>query len=217
MLEIFRKLKSGPVSAQALREARAALDPHVAETTVRKREDARREAIVSGDLKAITAAETALADARMELERVEIAVQELEARIAAADKREADAAVKVRIREVEARRDALRRRVERELVPALRTACDILADAAALDDEIEAANRDIAQKGWTETIATVEEGVTPFPAGQLREIFELKRTTVIRPVEDWGIAGYGWQAPPFLGIAFAPREATDPKFRPTWR
>ncbi len=45
----------------------------------------------------------------------------------------------------------------------------------------------------------------------------MKRTTTIQPIAAWGVAGYGYHAPPFLGVAYAPKEATDPKFRPTWR
>ncbi len=165
MLEIFRKMKSGPVSAQSLRDARAALDPHIVETTVRKREEARREAILSGDPKEITRAESALSDARLEAERVEIAIAELEARIAEADRREADEAVKARVREIEGRRDALRRRVAKELVPALKTSSEILHEIAALDVEIERANADLQATRRPETIATTEEGFTPLRKG----------------------------------------------------
>ncbi len=203
MLEIFRKLKTGPVSAQALRDARAALDPFVAETTVRKREEARKDAILAGDPKEISRAEAALADARMESERVTIALEELDRQIADADRREAEEAVAARVREIEGRRDALRRRLTKELVPALRTSCEILNAISALDEEIEAANRDFAAKGRPEAVATIEDGVTPFPANQLREIFELKRTTVIRPVSEWGVAGFGYREPPFLGMVGA--------------
>lgn len=192
MLEIFKKMRAGPVSAQALREARAALDPHAVERTVAKREEARREAILCGDPKEITRAEAALADARMEAERIAIALEELENRIAEADRREADEAVQVRVREIEGRRDALRKRVMKELAPALRTASGILSEIAALDEEIEATNRDLSSKGRPEAIATTEDGVTPFPEGHLREVWTLHRTTVLRPISSWGVAGWNW-------------------------
>lgn len=194
MLEIFRKLKTGLVSAQALREARAALDPHVVETLVRKREDARREAILSGDPKEVSRAESALQDARLEAERVQIALQELDARIEEADRREADEAVKARIREIEKLRNALRRRVERELAPALKLACEILGEIAAVDEEIDLANGDFVAKGRTERLETVEEGFTPFPDGAYWPVWALRATLVIRPVADWGIKGWAWPA-----------------------
>lgn len=192
MLEIFRKLKTGPVSAQSLREARAALDPHVAETTVRKREAARREAILAGDPKAVAAAEAALHDARMEQERLGIAIEELEARIREADAREADEVVMTRVREIEARRDALRRRISKDVAPALRVVCDVLTEASELDAEIAAFNRELAQKGRPEGVALVEDGVTPIPAGVYAAPWTLTGSTVIRPVAAWGVKGFGW-------------------------
>jgi hypothetical protein len=192
MLEIFKKLKSGPVSAQALREARAALDPHTVEKTVHKRDEARREAILSGDLKEITRAEAALADARTEADRITIAVDELEARIAEADRREADEAIAARIKEVETRRDALRKRVMKELAPALRTACEILHEIAALDDEIDRTNGDFASKGRAERIAATEENFTPYPAGAYGAVWALRATITIRPVADWDVRGWNW-------------------------
>ncbi|MCA3645989.1 MAG: hypothetical protein IOC54_01420 [Methylobacterium sp.] len=216
MLEIFKKLRTGPVSAQALREARAALDPHVVETTVRKREDARREAILSGDPKEIARAETALADARMEAERITIAVEELEARIAEADRREAEETVQAAMRDIVKRRDAVRRRIELDLVPALRTASTVLTALAEIDSEIAA---------WNSTNYTTPErvldlaevGLTPIPESESSELWSLRHSTVIRPIPEWGVPGYNHRPPPFVGIAFAPREATDPKFRPAWR
>ncbi|MCA3635053.1 MAG: hypothetical protein INF18_04970 [Methylobacterium sp.] len=194
MLEIFRKLKAGPVSATALREARAALDPHVAETTVRRREDARREAILSGDPKEIARAESALTDARLEAERVKIAMEELESRIADADRREADEAVSARVREIEARRDALRRRVTRDVAPALKVTCDVLTEVAALDAEIDRANGDFASTGRAERIAATEEGFTPYPDGAYWPIWALRATITIRPIADWGVSGWNWPA-----------------------
>jgi hypothetical protein len=192
MLEIFKKLRAGPVSAQSLREARAALDPHVAENLVRKREEARREAILAGDPKEVMRAESALNDARMELERIGIAIEELESRIAEADRREADEAVKARIAEIEARRDALRRRISKDVAPVLRVVCDVLTEASELDAEIEAANRDLAQEGRSESIALTETTVTPIPPGVYAVPWTLTGSTVIRPVAAWGVKGFGW-------------------------
>jgi hypothetical protein len=216
MLEIFKKLRAGPVSAQSLREARAALDPHVAENLVRKREEARREAILAGDPKEVMRAESALNDARMELERIGIAIEELETRIAEADRREAEEVVQARIRDLMKRRDAVRKRIERELVPALRSASEVLNALAEIDAEIIAWNATnyVAPE---RVIDLVEVGLTPIPEAESSELWSLRASSVIRPVPEWNVPGYNHRAPPFMGIAFAPREATDPKFRPAWR
>jgi hypothetical protein len=192
MLEIFRKLKSGPVSAKALREARAALDPHTVEKTVHKREAARREAILAGDPKAVAAAEAALHDARMEEERLGIAIEELEARIREADAREADEVVMTRVREIEARRDALRRRIVKDVAPALRVTCEVLSEASELDAEIAQFNRELAQKGRPESVALVEDGTTPIPRRVYAAPWTLIGSTVIRPVAAWDVTGFGW-------------------------
>lgn len=185
-------MKAGPVTATALREALGALDADAVARLVAKREDARREAILAGDAKGVSAAEAALTKARLEAERVKIARDELTARLTEAERREADEAVAARITDLAKRRNGVRKSIERDLAPALRTVCTVLGEIAEIDDEITAENTRLDQSGRRERIALTEDGTTPVPAGQLAEIWRLTRTLTIRPISPWGVVGWNW-------------------------
>jgi hypothetical protein len=205
MLEIFKKLRAGPVSAVALRDALAALDTESISHIVEKREKSRREAILSGDVNAVRAAEAALLEARLEAERVEIARSELETQIAEATKREADEALAAVVKSATARRDVSRRRIVRDLAPALKLACEVLREIAEADAEIERANDALANAGRGDRIARTEaEGTVPLIGLNYPLDYPLTTNITIRPVAEWGVSGWRWQTPAAPIIGFAP-------------
>lgn len=157
--------------------------------------EALEAAIDAGDARALDLAERSMDDARRQLERLTIARTSLERRLVEAREREETERLDGIVRAATARRDAVRKRLQRELAPALRTACEILQAVAAADDEVQRANDSLVTAGRPGRVDKVEDGVTPAPANQLFDLWTLRRTVSIRAIPAWGITGFNWREP----------------------
>ena len=196
MLAIFKKLTGGTATAEELKGALAALDIEGADKAVTRAESARRDAILQGDDGAVTRAEQALVKARLERERIAIASDELTKRLAEAEKAEADQRLdRVRV-DAERFRDQVRARMKRDLVPALRTACDVLQAVVAADEAIKTANAELVSAGRP-PLQGVEDGFTPTPENQYGPLHHVGANVRIPRLDGWNVPGFGWTEPTF--------------------
>lgn len=157
--------------------------------------EALEAAIDAGDARALDQAEQALDGARRQLERLEVARGSLERRLVDARERELVDRLDGAAKAATARRDAVRRRIEREMIPALRTVCAILDEMRAADAEIGAANDAFLSAGRPGRVDRVEETFTPSPPHQYGPLFEIANTTAIRAVPEWQVPGWRWREP----------------------
>ncbi|MBL8574946.1 MAG: hypothetical protein JNM13_14815 [Hyphomicrobiaceae bacterium] len=193
MLAIFRKLTGGTATANDIKGALAALDFGAADKAVTRAEAARRAAIVAADDAAITRAESALTRARLDLERLQIAKGELEARLADAISSEAGARLDRIAADAERQRDQARERLRKEGVDAMKRLCAVLSDVAAAAEVVAQANATLSAAGRP-AIASVESEFTPAPQGQYEALFHVAVNVRLPEIAAWGVAGWP-QAP----------------------
>jgi hypothetical protein len=198
MLDFLRNMKDAN-TVDKIEGALLALDVDAeaaAKTEARARE-AMEIAIDGGDAKGLDQAERALEDARRQRERLTIARGSLERRLAEARaKAEADRLDAI-VRGATARRDAIRKRIEKELIPAFRTACAILEEIKEVDYAIQSANDALLTANAGRRIDLVEESYTPYPPANYGPAYWVTSNTVIPRIEAWQVEGWRYFEPGF--------------------
>ncbi len=118
MLQIFKKLNgSGEVSSRELRDALDGINLNALGAAVTAAEQERKTALLSGDEKALSAAERRLQAARASLEHGEIANGALIEQVAEAEKREGLEVLKAKAAEAESEAAELARTMRNRLGP----------------------------------------------------------------------------------------------------
>lgn len=159
--------------------------------------EALESAIDQGDARALGEAEAALDGARRQLERLNIARSSLERRLVEARDREAAERLDATIKAATGKRDAARRRIEKELVPALRTACAVMQEIADADRAIGSANQEIMTAKAGAFLEYTEEKFTPYPEKVYGPVYYIINTITIPSVDAWRIPGWNAKAAPF--------------------
>lgn len=198
MMEFLRNMRDAK-SVAKIEGAILALDGdhEAAMKGLARAREALEAAIDAGDPRALETAERAIDDARRSLERLEVARASLERRLIEAREREAAEKLEATIKAAAAKRDAARRRIDKELVPALRTACDVLQSIADADRAVGNANQEIMSAKAGAFLEYTEEKFTPYPENAYGPVYYIINTITIPSVEHWRITGWNAKVPPF--------------------
>lgn len=142
MFELFQRLRPKS-SAADLRAARDAVDVSALQAVAATAASSRAEALLSGDVKQIAAAEARLSDAKLAAERASAALTELDRRIVEAERNELELGFrKKRDAAVKARDDAVAA-LHQKALPALLLAHDFIIKANDASALIRAVNGDV--------------------------------------------------------------------------
>jgi hypothetical protein len=156
LMDVFKKLNSEASSAE-LRAALEKLDESAAFSAVEKAEADRQSLLIDGDDRQLAKAESALAAARLDLERVLAGRDELSKRITQAEEREAKALLDAEFAGVKKEADAVAMLLTKEYPRMAREFVDLLDRLSRTEQRVIAVNQKIAEAGRTEFIPAIEK------------------------------------------------------------
>lgn len=197
MLEIFRKLSGTKTPTAAdLREALAQIDEVALDAAVTAAEVDRKEKLLSGDDRAVDAAEARLATARRDRDRACAAKEELEARIVEADAAEARAELDAERAAVNAEAEAVARDLKKIYPRAANEIVDVLERLAEAEKKVRAVNQKLIDAGRVSDGHDDRlDGVENRVFGHQIDASSVRRWTTLRPC--FGSPGYG-EAVPYM-------------------
>ena len=156
VMDVFKKITAEASSAE-MRAALEKLDDAAAFSAVEKAEADRQSLLIDGDDRQLAKAETALATARLDLERVLAGRDELSKRIALAEVRETKALLDAEIASVKKEADAVTLLLTKEYPRMAREFVNLLDRLSRAEQRVVDINRKMDDAGRSEFIPGIEQ------------------------------------------------------------
>lgn len=201
MLNLMKKLRAGPETSAAIREALAEVEAATpgAADALAQAEATRGRLLLMGSDAEVERIEASASRARISLDRLYAARAELGRRLAEAEASEATAAIDAERAMVEARAAKLASRLRPEYEKHAAALVSLLGDLASVEDQVKAVNRKLAEAGRDDALDAIE--TRALRAGSnLADLVSVRALTSLRPVGACPGWGAGRQTAQMLGL-----------------
>lgn len=201
MLNLMKKLRNGPETASAIREALAEVEAAMpgAADALAQADATRARLLLTGSDSEVERIEASASRARIAVDRLHAARGELGRRLVEAEASEAASALDAERAAVEVRAAQIASRLRSDYQKHAAALVSLLGDLADAEDQVRAVNRKIAEAGRADALEPVETRVVS--AGRNAEhMVSLGALTSLRPLGACPGWGAGRQTAEMLGL-----------------